>query len=390
MSLDSFGALSARFEVLPAAHGPLGKKTFVVKENIDVAGHVSTNGHPLWAKTHAPAQSNAAVVDQLLISGAPLIGKAQMDEMAYSLLGANPHYGTPTNPAAPDRHPGGSSSGSAVAAAAGLVDFAIGTDTAGSCRAPAAFCGVFGFRSSHGAIPMSGVAPLAPSFDVVGWFARDIDTMIAVGDVLLPPDSGDAKINEAVLLADGFDEIDPDFGDAAAPYLTRLKTGRWREARLGEDFLAQALTHFRNLQAAEAWASVGEWITTYRPVFGAGVAQRFEIARNVTPQQKQTAQAFGNEFRARLDELLGERGVIVLPTTPFRAPRLDAREDELDAKRYQMMRLFILASYCGLPQISLPLKTTGAPFGLSLISRRGSDRKLLAYARGLINGEAAL
>jgi amidase len=387
--IDPFNALSLRLAPLPVGVGPLQEKTFVVKENIDVAGHVSTNGHPLWATTHAPARHNAAVVDRLLTAGAQLVGKAQMDEMAYSLLGANPHSGTPTNPAAPDRHPGGSSSGSAVATAAGLVDFAIGTDTAGSCRAPAAFCGVFGFRSSHGAIPMTGVIPLAPSFDVIGWFARDIETMIDVGETLLPPDADDASVKEATLLADGFDVAEPDFIDAAAPMLTRIKNGRWREARLGDAFLAETLTHFRNLQAAEAWTSVGDWITTEKPVFGAGVAQRFEIASQVTHEQKQAAQNFSKDIRVRLDALLDKNGVIVLPTTPFRAPRLDDSEDQLDVKRYQMMRLFILASYCGLPQISLPIRTSGAPFGLSLMGRRGSDRSLLAFAKEFLKNETA-
>jgi amidase len=387
--IDPFNALTLRLAPLPVGVGPLQGKTFVVKENIDVAGHVSTNGHPLWATTHAPARHNAAVVDRLLTAGAQLIGKAQMDEMAYSLLGANPHSGTPTNPAAPDRHPGGSSSGSAVATAAGLVDFAIGTDTAGSCRAPAAFCGVFGFRSSYGAIPMAGVVPLAPSFDVIGWFARDMETMQTVGDALLPPDANNRPVDSIVLLADGFDNLEAEVADAIAPALAQPKSAGSREARLGEAFLAEALAHFRNLQAAEAWASVGDWITTEKPVFGAGVAQRFEIARQVTHEQKQAAQNFSKDIRARLDALLGENGVIVLPTTPFRAPRLDDSEDQLDVKRYQMMRLFILASYCGLPQISLPIRTNGAPFGLSLMGRRGSDRSLLAFAKDSLKNETA-
>ncbi len=384
MRLDPFGALSVLCEHAPGADGPLGGSMFVVKENIDVAGHVSANGHPLWVKTHAPALANAGVVQQLLNSGARLVGKAHMDEMAYSLLGANPHYGVPTNPVAPDRHPGGSSSGSAVATAGGLVDFAIGTDTAGSCRAPAAFCGIFGLRSTHGAIPMTGVLPLAPSFDTIGWFARDIETMIKVGEALLPPDADDTGIQESVVLADGFENVEPEFSEAAAPLLSRLKSGRWREARLGEDILSQTLAHFRNLQAAEAWASVGDWIVKNNPAFGAGVAQRFEIARAVTTHQTQAALDFGARIRARIDDILDDHGVIILPTTPFRAPRLNESEETLDAKRYRMMRLFTLASYCGLPQISLPLMTSGAPFGLSLIGRRGNDRKLLAFARSLI------
>jgi amidase len=389
MPLDPFGALSALIEATPTVTGPLSGKTFVVKENIDVEGRLSTNGHPLWAKTHAPARTNAAAVERLLNSGARLLGKAQMDEMAYSLLGANPHYGTPVNPAAPDRHPGGSSSGSAVAAAAGLVDFALGTDTAGSCRAPASFCGVFGFRASHGAVPMGGVIPLAPSFDVVGWFARDIDTMQAVGDILLPPDANNRPVDSVALLADGFDDLEAEVAAAIAPALARLKHQRWREARLGQAFLAQALTHFRNLQAAEAWTSVGDWITAHKPTFGAGVAQRFDIARQVTPEQKQAAQNFRAVMCERLDALLDQTGVIVLPTTPFRAPPLDDSEEQLDAKRYRMMRLFILASYAGLPQISLPLAAPGAPVGLSLMGRRGSDRSLLAFAKTLLKDKTA-
>ncbi len=361
--------------------GPLSGQTFVVKDNIDVAGQSTGNGHPLWASTHPPARCNAVVVDRLLAAGAHLVGKAHMDEMAYSLLGANPHYGAPINPAAPERHPGGSSSGSAVAVAAGLVSFAIGTDTAGSCRAPAAFCGVFGFRSSHGAIPMEGVVPLAPSLDVIGWFARDLDRMASIGDVLLPEDLDDRGYNEAVFLTDAFQGVETAFAAAAAPAVDLLERGPTREARLGEDFFTTALAHFRNLQAHEAWVSHGAWIATQHPTFGKGVEERFAIASKVTWEQKQAALAFGAEARARFDALLSETGFIVLPTTPFRSPLLGESEEQLDAKRYQMMRLFLLASYFGLPQISLPLPTKEAPVALSFIGRRGSDRQLLAFAQ---------
>lgn len=375
------GALSVVLNEGAAHAGALSGATFVVKENIDVAGHVSTNGHPQWAATHAPAQANAAVVDRLLAAGARLVGKAHMDEMAYSLMGANPHYGAPINPAAPDRHPGGSSSGSAVAVAAGLVSFAIGTDTAGSCRAPAAFCGVFGFRSSHGAIPMEGVVPLAPSLDVIGWFARDLDRMACVGDVLLPADADDRGFEEAVFLADAFQGVETSFASAAAAAVDFLKSGPTREARLDDTFFKAALAQFRNLQAHEAWVSHGAWIAAQHPTFSKGVEERFAIASKVTADQKKAALAFGEEARARIEAFLGEHGFLVLPTTPFRAPLLDESEEQLDAKRYQMMRLFLLASYFGLPQISLPLPTKDAPVALSFIGRRGSDRQLLALAQ---------
>ncbi|QGM98489.1 amidase [Methylocystis parvus] len=381
MTVD-VGAVSVVLNEGVDGAGPLRGASFVVKENIDVKGQVSTNGHPQWASTHAPAAANAQVVDRLLAAGARLVGKTHMDEMAYSLLGANPHFGTPINPAAPDRHPGGSSSGSAVAVAAGLVNFAIGTDTAGSCRAPAAFCGVFGFRSSHGAIPMGGVIPLAPSLDVIGWFARDLSQMAAVGEALLPHDADNGEFHRAVLLSDGFRGVETEFAAAAAPATDMLKSGPWQDGRLDEEFFKSALAHFRNLQAYEAWASHGAWISANHPAFGKGVEERFAIASKVTLDQKKAAEDFREEAKKRIDALFGDDGFLVMPTAPFRAPLLNESEEQLDAKRYQMMRLFLIASYFGLPQISLPLPANGeAPVALSFVGRRGADRRLIALAQ---------
>ncbi len=381
MKVD-LGALSVVLNQSAETPGPLAGATFVVKENIDVAGHVSTNGHPTWAKTHAAAARNAPVVDRLIGAGARLVGKTNMDEMAYSLLGTNPHYGTPINPAAQDRHPGGSSSGSAVAVAAGLVNFAMGTDTAGSCRAPAAFCGILGFRASHGAVLMEGIIPLAPSFDTIGWFARDIDAMASVGDALLPADAKNAEVGEAVLLTDAFLGVEMNFASAAAQPIDSLKTfGPWREATLGEEFLKTALGHFRNMQAFEAWASDGAWITANRPTFGKGVEERFAYAAKVTADQKAAAQAFRDKERPKIDAMIGARGFIVMPTTPFRAPLLTESEEALDSKRYQMMRLFLIASFFGLPQISIPLATSDAPVARTFVGRHGADRALIAFAQ---------
>lgn len=379
---DDLGALSVVLNQSTESSGRLSGATFVVKENIDVTSQVSTNGHPQWAASHAAAEASAPVVDRLLAAGARLVGKTHMEEMAYSLLGANPHYGTPINPAAQDRHPGGSSSGSAVAVAAGLVNFALGTDTAGSCRAPAAFCGVYGIRSSHDAIAMTGVIPLAHSFDAIGWFARDLGVMASVGDALLPKDAVDGAIEEAVLLSDAFTGVETEFASRAASAIDGLKNFvPWREATLEEEFFKTALAHFRNMQAYEAWAAHGAWIVANRPTFGKGVEERFAYAAKVTIDQKKAAETFRDEARKRIDAIMGSQGFIVTPTTPFRAPLLTESEDALDAKRYQMMRLFLIASYFGLPQISLPLPTTEAPVALSFIGRRGSDRALIAFAQ---------
>jgi len=379
---DDYRALSVALDVGPSGAGPLAGLSFVVKENIDVEGVVSTNGHPEFAASHAPARVPAPVVQTLLAAGARLVGKSQMDEMAYSLLGANAHYGTPVNPRARDRHPGGSSSGSSVAVAAGLADFALGTDTAGSCRAPAAFCGVFGFRPSHGAISLDGVVPLAPSFDVVGFFARDAATLEKIGDVLLPQDSDRRPLSRALVLSDAL-------ADCPATETARLagavealsREMATREVAL-EVSLPQALALFRDFQAFEAYRSHGAWIEQRRPRFGRGIAERFAYAATVTEEQKRAAEVFREEARPGIDALFGGDGVLVLPTTPFFSPRLDESAEALDAKRYQMFRLFLLASFFGLPQISLPLPSD-PPLGLSLIGRRGTDRGLLALARRL-------
>lgn len=384
---DDFSALTVRLDIRRPAHpradAPLSGRTFVVKENIDVAGHVSANGNPSWAKTHAPASLDAPAVDRLLDAGARLVGKTQMDEMAYSLLGANAHYGTPVNPAAPDRHPGGSSSGSAVAVAAGLADFALGTDTAGSCRAPAAFCGIFGFRPSHGAISSNGVVPLAETLDTIGWFARDLDTLAAVGDILLPCDLAPAPFAKAVCLKEAFADCEAELLDAAEPILAASRDGLpLREESLGDDFWSAALVHFRNLQAYEAWQAHGAWIEATKPAFGPGIAERFAYAAKVSALAKSEADDFRREARAKIDALSRAPSLIVVPTTPFAAPLLTESAEALDSKRYRMVRIFLLASFFGLPQISLPLaRPAGAPpLGLSLIGPRWSDRRLIAAA----------
>ncbi|QGM47106.1 amidase family protein [Methylocystis heyeri] len=409
-------ALTTPLDIAGREGGLLAGLSFVVKENIDVAGHVTTNGQPAFAATHPPAGLSAPAVERLLASGARLVGKAHMDEMAYSLFGANHHYGAPENPKAPGRLTGGSSSGSAAAVAGGLADFALGTDTAGSCRAPASFCGVYGFRPSHGAVSSEGVVPLARSLDTVGWFARDISVFERVAGVLLPDDIDGAPFGTALLpieaLADcparelalfksALELLAPLFRvfssevDTGSREENTIKQGdldsfrfnpnrkesRVREVELPQAFSAQALGHFRNLQAYEANQSQGGWIASARPELGPGVAERFAYAATVTKDQKAQADAFRLEAKAEIEALLGEDGFFILPTTPFFAPPLDESAEELDRKRYQMFPLFITASFFGLPQISLPLAGGALPLGLSLIGRRWSDRNLLVLAQ---------
>lgn len=238
----------------PTAAGPLDGRTFAVKDLIDIAGHVTGGGNPDWLRTHGLAALSAPVVEQLLAAGATLRGKTVTDELAFSLEGVNAHYGTPLNSTCPGRIPGGSSSGSASAVAAGLVDFALGTDTGGSVRVPAAFCGLFGFRPTHNAVPLTGVVPFAPSYDTIGWFAREIATLAAVGDVLLP-NAAPAATRKFILVRDAFDLADAAVAATLRAACTKLgvneeidvfdgRADHWREC-------------YRVLQGAEIWRELG-------------------------------------------------------------------------------------------------------------------------------------
>src|SRR5262245_40397488 len=190
--LRVFDGILKRLRLEGATAGPLVGTTFVAKDLYDVRGYRTGAGNPDWERTHEPAARTAPAIERLLAAGATLVGKSCTDELAFSLDGINVHYGTPLNPRFPDRLPGGSSSGSASAVAAGLCDFALGSDTSGSIRVPASYCGVYGFRPSHGAVPIDGVVPLAPAFDTVGWLARDAAMLRRSGRILLGRDDGPA------------------------------------------------------------------------------------------------------------------------------------------------------------------------------------------------------
>src|SRR3954466_3039587 len=189
ITVEQSGAFIEKFTLPATSDGPLRGLRFAVKDLIDVAGHRTGCGNPTWLATHTPASVSAVCVEQLLAAGAQCEGKTITDEFAFSLLGENHHYGSPLNPAAPDRVTGGSSSGSASAVACGLVDLALGTDTGGSVRVPASNCGIWGWRPSHGLISVAGVMPFAPTLDTVGVFARTAELLQRVATVLLATDT---------------------------------------------------------------------------------------------------------------------------------------------------------------------------------------------------------
>ncbi len=368
-----------------ATEGPLAGLTFGLKDNFDVAGHRTGFGSPDWFRTHPPAMRNAPVLDTLLAAGARMVGKTHTEEMTFSLTGENAHYGTPINPAAPDRVPGGSSSGSASAVAGGLVDFAIGSDTGGSVRAPASFCGIYGLRPTHGRISLAGACPLAPMFDTCGWFTRDAELLRRVGRVLFAASGSHEAAEPGALLyaSDAFAHTMPGVDDALMPAVSAVSgvLGALRPVTVSPDGLPAWYEVFRVLQFAEIWKTHGGWVRQMRPTFGAQIAPRFEAASKVTVSQVEAMTIERARIQQRLDTLLADNAVMVLPTVPDCAPLRGLPLQETVAVRERSLALLCIAGLGGLPQLTLPLaRVEGGPVGLSLIAARGNDELLLDVA----------
>jgi amidase len=370
-----------------AASGPLAGLTFAVKDLFDVAGYPTGGGSPHILALSGTKTRTAPTVQRLLDCGSRFVGKTHTDELAFSMSGKNAHFGTPVNGAAPERIPGGSSSGSASAVSNRLCDLALGTDTGGSVRAPASHCGLFGIRPSHGRVSLENCLDLAPSFDSCGYFSRDADLFVRVGEVLLGEDP--APIPTAprlVLAADAFAMLAPEVRGALASVIKVIETvlGAATLVEVANDGFEPLYWSFRYIQGREAWAVDGPIIERFQPPLGPGVRERFAFSRSVTDAQVADAQETRARFRQRLADLLGRDGVLLLPTMPDVAPLLTASEDTLDDYRNQALNLLCLAPLAGFPQVSMPLaRRLEAPLGLSLLGPSGSDLSLVRLAATL-------
>ncbi|WP_265937395.1 amidase [Siculibacillus lacustris] len=376
--------MDPEFRLAGSGEGALVGSTFAVKDLYDIAGRVTGAGNPDWRRTHAPASLTATAVETLRTAGATLTGITHTDELAFSLNGCNHHYGTPINPAAPERIPGGSSSGSAVAVAGGLVDFALGTDTGGSVRVPASHCGIWGIRTTHGRIDKGGLVPLAPSFDTIGWFARSPALLAAVGEVLLSADSEVTPAASGFFVAeDCLAEADPAVRAAFEACVATLAAtvGPIERAPLLPLSVDAAFDANRVLMVAEAAHTHRAWIEATRPTFGPGVAERFAAALARSDDDVPAATERRAAIAAHLRRLLAGGRVALLPTVPAPPPRRDAAVADLEAYRFRAQRLTAPAGLAGAPQISVPaLAVDGVPIALGLLAAPGADRLLLATA----------
>ncbi len=361
-----------------AAEGPLAGLTFAAKDLFDVAGTRSGWGNPDRLAEAPIARATASALLPALAAGATLIGKTHTDELASGMFGENPHYGPPINPRAPDRVPGGSSSGSAAAVAAGLCDFAFGTDTGGSVRVPASFCGLHGIRTTHGRISTAGVMPMAPSFDTVGWLAHDAALLRRIGAHYV----GTSTTRPRLMVAeDAFALCTEAVGTALRRAAARTEA---RSVTLYAEGIPHWLDTFRPLQLNELFVTHGAWASAPGRRLSPLVAERIALAGQVPPAAVAAAWRARESLTARLHDLLGSDGVILLPTAHDLPPRIGAPVADQIAFRDRTLALTCVASLCRLPQVNIPAGLLdGIPIGLSLIGPPMGDALLLALAESL-------
>lgn len=410
---EDFGAFIERFELLPfpqppppAARLSLSGLTFAIKDVFDVKDHVTGFGNPDWKDAHEAADKTALVVTTLLKNGATCVGKTVMDELSFGITGENVHYGTPTNPKMPSHVPGGSSSGSAVAVASELADFALGTDMIGCVRIPAAYCGVIGFRPSHGTVSTIGVIASSQSLDTVGFFARDPSVMHHVGHVLLNLKQVEPKRTRRCIIADDLFQLSKtpkqnilsvvcrvikdlkgyqlpehmNFSQYIASNVPSLKGFREESTKMqnGISALKALCSVMFSLLRHEFKSNHHEWVKSVEPKLGPDVSARVREAVTTTHDDVKTLYKVRTEMRAALRSLLKDDGILILPTVADLPLRLNSKKGVLSEFHDRAFPLLSIASMSGCCQVTAPIGNhNDFPISVSFIASHGADKFLL-------------
>lgn len=396
-AIEASGAFVETLSLKPFRTGALDGLTFTVKDCIDVGGHKTSFGSPSWSEKHPPAIHNALCVDQLLAAGATCVGKVVADEFTYSLDGESHFFGTPLNAKAPDRIPGGSSSGSASSVACGLADFSIGTDSGGSIRVPASLCGIWGMRPSLHRISEAGVLPFMPSVSTVGAVATDFEILDRAMRVLLRSGTERAaKLQRVILLEDAFNLADKPVREASQSAIAGMakRTGIAPERVsfseiVGRDMDLTACNEaaLRDLQTAEFENTVGDWIENHKPELGFTFSMAYGNVKSFDRTKIMESLDLCERLFQGINRFLQPGTVICFPTTPTVAP-LKGSLNTMEAVLDFYDRTMAVTSFSGvgrLPEISAPLLSIdGCPVGLSVAAAHYQDEFLLAAVREML------
>lgn len=382
--------------------GPLHGRPFAAKDLFDVAGRPTRAGSTIRADA-APAAEDATAVARLKEAGAVLVGLTHMDEFAYGFTGENAHYGAVRNPRDPERIAGGSSSGSGAAVAAGLVPFALGSDTNGSVRVPAALCGVFGFKPTYGRVSRAGVAPLAWSFDHVGVLAATLDDTAAALDAVQGPDARDPSASP-----DEPDPLAPHLGAGVDGLRIAVAGGHFAAGGFPEVFAAvrraaECLGAGREVEipdsdragpaallitSAEAATLHFDEIRTRDAEFDRFTRARWVAATMIPHAWVARAQQFRRRYREIVRAAFEEVDIVMTPTTPFLPTKIGQSQIEIDGEtlpvRGTLGRFTAPFSFVGCPAMSVPIRGDGPfPPGVQLVAAPGKDGYLLRAASRL-------
>jgi aspartyl-tRNA(Asn)/glutamyl-tRNA(Gln) amidotransferase subunit A len=372
--------------------GPLDGVIVSIKDLFDVAGEPTRAGSRLLEDSR-PAKADAPVVHRLRDAGAVIVGKTNMSELAFTGVGANPHYGTPGNPADRARVPGGSSSGAAVAVADSMCEISIGTDTGGSTRIPAALCGLVGFKPSKYRIPTDGAFPLSQTLDSVGPIARSVEDCAKADAVLAGEEpwslQPDAVEGLKLGIAGGLPLSDLD-DTVARKFMETLSMLGRAGAKLAE----VETSLFEDMAAVNATATIAtvEAFELHRGRLAARgdemdpfIRARIEMGKAVSPEGYREMLDARAGLAGQMDELLAEFDALVLPTTPIVAPAMAeiSGEDAFRRANRLLLRNTEIANFFDLCAISLPMAGDGLPAGFMLFARRGADRKLFRMAAAI-------
>ena len=374
--------------------GPLDGTVVSIKDLFDVAGEVTRAGSKALAEEAKPAVADAPVVRRLRAGGAIIVAKTNMSEFAYSGIGANPHFGTPGNPADRKRVPGGSSSGAVVAAADGMCEIAIGTDTGGSCRIPGALCGIVGYKPSRQRIPTEGAFPLSYSIDSIGPIARSVeacvkaDAVLAGDNLVLPNIIPIAGLRVGIVQGMPIENLDETVAKRFPQAIDMLKRAG---ARLTDETLSLIdgmvqVNSKGGVQPAEAFTVHRDLLSRRAEAIDPNIRARLERSRNVSAADYIDMVRERARLIRAMDARLADLDILAMPTTPIVAPTMAevSAADEFARKNAMLLRNTVIVNFFDLCAISLPMpRESGLPTGLMLVARNGNDHRLFGIAAAI-------